>query len=161
MCIECRAFTGSKTNSLRLLGASPPPALPLRGLESFCPPARDRPLMGPQGGQSMAPNRAGGYRPLCPALRASLFDSPGRGFAPPHRFAAVPLPNSRLSRRKIANSVPSERSLLLSVCGAWGQASHVMETPSPAESKAVGVHRMPCQKQKGPPGFNGAPCMRV
>lgn len=56
--------------------------------------------MGPQRGQSTTPNRAGGYRPLCPALRASLFDSPGRGFAPPHRFAAVPLPNSRLSRRK-------------------------------------------------------------
>ncbi len=53
-------------------------------------------LMGPQRGQSTAPNRAGGYRPLCPALRASLVDSPGRGFAPPHRFAAVPRPNSQL-----------------------------------------------------------------
>jgi len=48
----------------------------------------------------MTPDRAGGYRPLCPALRASLVDSPGRGFAPPHRFAAVPLPNSQLIRKK-------------------------------------------------------------
>ena len=95
---------------------APPPApsaLPPGIPQGYALGLRPHPSTGPQRGLSRSPNRAGGYRPPCQGLRPSLFDPPGRGFAPPHRCAAVPLPNSQLSRVESATSVPLRDGLCL------------------------------------------------
>ncbi len=100
------------------------------------------PSMGPQRGLSRSPNRAGGYRPPCPALRASLFDPPGRGFAPPHRFAAVPLPSSRYPEEK-----GNFWAFGITAWPSWGASlttePRLMETGPAARPPGAFVHRMP------------------
>jgi hypothetical protein len=121
---------------------APPPApsaLPPGIPQGFALGLRPHPSMGPQRGLSRSPNRAGGYRPLCPALRAALFDSPGRGFAPPHRYAAVPLPNSRLSRAKA--QLPCRVETVLAFVGeqASPQSRRLMETEPAAAPQGPGA----------------------
>jgi len=112
--------------------AALPPGIP----QGFALGLRPHPLMGPQRGQSTAPNRAGGYRPLCPALRASLFDSPGRGFAPPQQPAI---------KKKNAISQPAEAS----PCSPSECKRHVsgfMANIELAGRRAFDVHRMPSRE---------------